>query len=94
MSINRPQPPTDRVPGNHWVQEPIQASPNPEDYRSASDLAVLFQRTYIAGPYIFCPDGSHQLREGWVLREGIALREQPIPWPRSAHEVPYVPTRR
>jgi len=65
---------------DRWVKMPLQASSDPLDYRSAQELAVLFQRPYVAGPYIFCPDGSHQLRQGWVLQEGIAICAQSIPW--------------
>lgn len=65
---------------NNWSPMPLKASADPLDYRSAAQLAVLMQRPYVAGPYIFCQDGSHHLRKGWVLRDGMALCEQSPPW--------------
>lgn len=64
----------------NWMPMPLKASLDLLDYRSASELAVALRRFYVAGPYIFCPDGSHQLRKGWAIREGIAICDNSLPW--------------
>ncbi len=64
----------------NWVKMPLKASSDPLDYRSAHELAVALKRPYVAGPYLFCPDGSHQLRKGWIVQDGIAICDQSLPW--------------